>query len=391
MIIKKVKAKKIKNSRGEEAIKFIVKSDIGKGEASAPSGASKGKHEAKDFLLNIKDCIKYINNEEKLKGLEIHSFDDLIKVEKFVNKNNLGSNPTIALEYAILNCFGSIWRTIDSEVRIIPRPLGNVIGGGAHIREGNHCEFQEFLLYPINSKTFDEAANANGLAHELVKKKLKKLEKDLKITDEGAWAPEDLSIQEILEVLKEISSEVMKETGVQLRIGIDIAATNFWDGENYVYNGMKRNRQEQIDYVSDLIEKYNLHYVEDPLHEEDFMGFAELTKKYSENCIICGDDLTVTNYERLKEAIRLKAINGMIVKPNQNGSLVDTKKVIELGKKHKIHLIASHRSGETLDASISHIAVGFKLPILKCGIYGKEREAKLKEVVKIEKQIKYDL
>ena len=389
MIIKKVKAKKIRNSRGEDTIKVSVRCDKGKGEASAPSGASKGKHEAKDFVLDVKDCVKYINKEERLKGLEINSYDDLVKVEKIINKNNVGANPTIALEYAILKCFGQIWKIIDPEIKVIPRPLGNVIGGGAHIKDGNFCEFQEFLLYPINSKNFDEAARANGLAHKLVKERLKELKVELKMTDEGAWAPENLTIQEILELLKDIIVKVYDETEITLKIGIDIAASSFWDGRNYVYRDNKLNRQEQIDYISSLIEKYDLHYVEDPLHENDFMGFAELTKKFGDKCMIVGDDLTVTNLDRLKDAVKFKAINGMIVKPNQNGSLIDTKIAIEYAKKHNLYLIASHRSGETLDPSISHIAVGFRLPILKVGIEGKERKAKLSEVVKIEKQIKY--
>ncbi len=391
MIIKKVKAKKIKNSRGEDTIKISVKSDAGKGEASAPSGASKGKHEAKDFVMSVKDCVKYINKEERLKGLEIKNFDDLIKVEDIINKRNVGANPTIALEYAILRCMGPIWRTIDSKVRKIPRPLGNVIGGGAHVKDLNCVEFQEFLLYPINSRTFDEAAHANGLAHELVKKKLKELKKDLNMTDEGAWAPEGLTIQEILELLQGVVVEVKRKTEIDLKIGVDVAASNFWDGKHYVYRGVKRTREEQIEFISDLIERYKLHYVEDPLHEEDFMGFAELTKKFKDKCIITGDDLTVTNLARLKEAIKFNSINGVIIKPNQNGSLIGTKRVIEEAKKHDLYLVASHRSGETLDASISHIAVGFEIPMLKVGIYGKEREAKLKEVVKIEKQIKYEI
>lgn len=391
MIIKKVKAKKIKNSRGEETIKISVKTDKGKGESSAPSGASKGRYEAKDFILPVKDCVKYINKEEKLKGIEINSFDDLAKVEKIINKKNLGANPTIALEFAILKCFGSLWKTINKGTREIPRPLGNVIGGGVHIKGENFSEFQEFLVYPFNAENFDEAAKANGLAYEIIKKKLKEMDKDLKVTDEGAWAPEGLTTQEILEILQTVAKEILDETGIDLKIGVDIAASNLWDGHRYLYRGLKRTRQEQIDYISDLIEKYKLHYVEDPLHDGDFMGFAELNKKFGEKCMIVGDDLTVTNFGRLKEAIKFKSVNSVVIKPNQNGSLLDVKEVVEEAKKNNLYLVASHRSGETLDASISHLAVGFQIPVLKVGIAGKERKVKLNEVVKIEKQIKYEI
>lgn len=388
MIIKKVKAKKIRNSRGEETIKIEVKANKGKGEASAPSGASKGNHEAKDYVLSIDECVKFINNCNDLKDLEINSFEDLSKIEAIVNKDNLGANPTIALEYAVLKCLGPLWKVIDKDTRQISKPLGNVIGGGKHIKNEAHCEFQEFLLFPFNSKTFGEAMNANRLAHELVKKKFKSMKLKIEMTDEGAWAP-NLRIEEILDLLKDITLEVQKETNIELKIGIDIAATSFFDGKNYAYRDKKLSPDEQVEYISSLIKKYKLHYVEDPLMEEDFKGFAKLTKKHSSECMIVGDDLTVTNLERLKLALKNKSINAMIIKPNQNGSLIDTKKVIEEANKNKLYLIISHRSGETNDASISHLAIGFKIPIIKCGIFGEEREVKLKEIIKIENQIKY--
>jgi enolase len=387
MIIKKVKAKLIRNSRGEETIKIQVKTDKGKGEASAPSGASKGEHEAKAFIKPVNECVKFINKSE-FKDIEINSFDDLKKIEEIINRDNLGSNPTIALEYAILKCFGPLWKVINSESKELPRPLGNVIGGGVHIKGGEHSEFQEFLLYPLNAPTFDEAVKANELAHRLIKKYINS--KDLEMTDEGAWAPE-MMIEDILDLLQKIVKQVYSEMGITLKIGLDVAASSFWDGKNYIYRDKKFNSKEQIDYISLLIEKYNLHYVEDPLHENDFSGFAKLTEKYKDKCMICGDDLTVTNLTRLKKAIKSKSINAMIVKPNQNGSLLDTAEVIKEAKKHKLYLIVSHRSGETLDASISHLAVGYKLPIIKCGVYGKERKIKLSEISKIEKQIKYKI
>lgn len=386
MIIKKVKAKKIRNSRGEDTIKVKVKTDKGKGESSAPSGASKGEHEAKDFVKTVDECVKFINKSD-FKDIEINSFEDLEKIEKIVNKDNLGANPTIALEYAILKCFGPLWKIIDKDSKQLPRPLGNVVGGGAHIKGLTHSEFQEFLLFPINAPSFNDGVKANELAHNLVKKKLGK---DLDMTDEGAWAPE-MSIEEILDLLKEVVKEVRTQTEVTLKIGLDVAASSFWDGKNYIYREKKLNSKEQIEYISELIDKYKLHYVEDPLHQEDFSGFAKLTKKFKDKCMICGDDLTVTNLTRLKKALKEKSINAMIVKPNQNGSLLDTAKVIEEGIKNKLYLIISHRSGETLDPSIAHLAVGFKLPIIKCGIYGKERKVKLEEVSKIEKQIKYKI
>lgn len=388
MIIKKVKAKVISNSRGEDTIKVQVKSDLGKGEASAPSGASKGKHEAKDFNFSVKECVNKINKIE-WRDIEINSFDDLKLIEDKIK--DLGANPVIATEYAVLKAFGKqLWKTLDPKVKVVSRPLGNVIGGGAHIKRGNYCEFQEFLLFSDNAKNVDDLVKANDLAHNIVKKHLKNMGLELKMTDEGAWAPE-LEIEEILDLLKKVVKEILDETNVELRIGIDVAANSFWDGKNYIYRDKKLDPLNQIEYMSSLIEKYDLRYLEDPLHEEDYFGFAVLNEKFGKKCMVVGDDLTVTNVKRLEKAIEKKSINSMIVKPNQNGSLLGFKEVVELARKNMIRLIISHRSGETLDDSLADLGVGFKIPIIKCGIYGKERKAKLDKIRKISKEMKYDL
>ncbi len=391
MIIKRVKAKKIKNSRGEETIKVFVKSDTGKGEGSAPSGASKGKFEAKDFVGSVSDSVKFLKNCKELIGLEINSFDDLEKVEKIVDKEKYGGNTVIALEYAILNALGDMWKVINPKVRKIPRPLGNVIGGGAHFK-GNGPDIQEFLIYPVGSRRISDAVKANSRIHDLVGRKLKETVPgfESETTDEGGWAP-NLSNYEILDLLSDIVKEVSRDVGFNIRIGLDVAASSFWDGKNYVYKNFCKDEKEkvldkkgQIKFISDLIEKYNLLYVEDPLHEEDFAGFNALSKKFKDKCMIVGDDLVVTNLERLGKA----KVSGVIVKPNQIGSLIETKKFVDEAKKKKIYMSISHRSGETMDVSISHLAVGWEIPMIKCGIYGKERTAKLDELRKIAKEIR---
>ena len=134
-----------------------------------------------------------------------------------------------------------------------------------------------------------------------------------------------------------------------------------------------------------------MRYLEDPLHEEDFSGFAMLNENFGKKCMITGDDLIVTNVKRLEKAIEMKSINAMIVKPNQNGSLLGFKEVVELAKKEKLKLIISHRSGETLDDSLVDLGVGFKIPLIKCGVYGKERKVKLDRLRKISKEMKYEL
>ena len=394
MQIKKITSKKIKNSRGQETIKITVKSTTGKGTASAPSGASKGKNEAKDFI-DLKKTIKFLKNNKELKEIQINNFEDLKQVEKIIDKNKHGANPIIALEYAILKSIKPIWKIINEKTRKIPRPLGNIVGGGKHFKY-NSPDIQEFLIYPIGVRSIEDAIKASTLIHNLTKIELKKLDKNFnyETTDEGAWAP-NLSNTEILDLLTQIVKKVADQVGFRIKIGIDVAASSFWNGKHYVYKNFskeKKNKKltknQQIEFISGLIEKYKLHYVEDPLHEEDFSGFAELNKKFKNTCMITGDDLTVTNLVRLKKAIKNKSINSVIIKPNQIGSLIQTKEFIEEAKKNNFYLIISHRSGETMDASISHLAVGFEIPIIKCGIYGKERISKLDELRKIQKQIK---
>ena len=384
MIIKKIKAKKIKNSRGEDAIKIEIASEKTKAEASAPSGASIGKHEIQAFKVPINQAINEINSNKQLIGIEINSFDDLKKIEDILS--HLGGNPVITAEYAILKCMGPIWEQLNPNTRKLPKPLGNVIGGGKHFK-GESTEFQEFLLLPFTSKKLDDSINSNNKIHELIRKKLKKLDHsfDEQTNDEGGWIT-SLTNEDALKLLKETIKEA--ELNIAMRLGIDVAASSFWDGSNYVYKDKKLTPKEQIEFISDLIEKYELKYVEDPLHEEDFEGFAELTERFRNKCMIVGDDLTTTNKERLEKAIKHNSINAIIIKPNQIGSLIKTKEVIELAKKNNIICIISHRSGETMDASISQLAAGFEIPIIKCGIYGKERTAKLKELKTIEKEMK---
>jgi len=394
MIIKKVKAWRIKNSRNEETIEVMVKGD-NKQYASAPSGASKGKKEVMAFPKEgVQESVDFVNNtlRNKLIGMKLEKFEDIAKAEKILKQydktNNLatiGGNTVIAVELALLKAMtnGEVWKFLNKDVKHIPRPLGNCVGGGMHSKEKEKTEFQEFLAISLNAFNVTEAIEANRRVWELAKHEVKA--KD--ITDEGAWASK-LSAEEILDSLTEITRKVGKEFTFDIRLGIDMAASHLFDGSKYVYRDKKLSKKEQIEYVINLIDKYNLIYVEDPLEENDFKGFSELTKKIKDKCLICGDDLICTNPELLKKAIKNKSVNAIIVKPNQVGSILKTKEVVELAKKHKINVVISHRSGETTDAVLSHLAVGFDAPIIKCGIFGKEREIKLYELRRIERQMK---
>ncbi len=361
---------KIKNSRGEYTIGVSYKGFMG----SSPGGKSKGIHEVRDFNQDIDHEIVLLKElSNSLENIDINSFEDFKKVENMVYK--LGGNARTALEFAMFNSKGG-YKFLNG--RKLPRPLGNVIGGGLHI-ENPSLDFQEFLVIPEKSKTFKDAVDNNLKFYKYIQDKLQKVDKEFKNrkTDEGAWSP-NLNNEDVLKLLNKYSKKF------KLRIGVDIAASSFFKNNLYVYKDRELTKDEQIDYVNSLIKKYNLYYVEDPLHQDDFPGFTYINKK----ALVVGDDLVVTDIERLKRAFHLHAINSFIVKPNQIGSLYKVKEIVNYAKENNIIPIISHRSGETMDVSISHLAVGLEIPIIKTGIFGKEREIKLNELIKIEKEIK---
>ena len=362
-------ARKVLNSRKQATIEVNYYGNTG----SAPSGTSVSKYEIKPYLRSINREIAEFNRKAKLiEKIKVNEFQDLEKIESFLKR--FGANTVIALEFAILK-YHHGYKWLNGKK--LPRPLGNCIGGGLHSKAAS-TNFQEFLVIDKNSESFFEAAFKNNKAHRLAHELLEQEDKNFKIqfNDEGAWITK-LEDEVVLSIMQRIANNL------NLKIGLDIASSYLWNGKFYVYKNKKLSKKDQIKFVNRLINKFKLYYIEDALHEDDFSGFSELDKE----CLIAGDDLIATNLSRLKNAINKESINAVIIKPNQIGSLIKMKEVIELAKKNNIIPIMSHRSGETLDNSISHLAVGFNIPIIKCGIYGKERLAKINELVRIEKEI----
>jgi len=387
MQIKSIKGEKILDSRGKETIKVFIESDFGRFSASCPSGTSKGKHEKKAFADTVEESI------EKIESLEINNhfnkFEDLIYLESEIAKkfkliNNLGANAIIALEIAILRAIAfqkkkELWQVI-SDTGKTPLLVGNCIGGGAHSK-GTKPDFQEFLFIP--KENVEKAIEINKRAHKIAKRELEdKDEQFEELTNyENAWQT-SLPDNRILFIMQEIKQEIEKFLHTKIRIGLDVAASSFFN-KTYNYKNPEkiRNKEEQVRYINSLIEKFNLVYIEDALDEEDFENFSKLNKK----AMIVGDDLICTQIDRLKKAIKMKSINAVIVKPNQNGSLLQVKKFIEICKKNKIITIFSHRSGETQDSWLADLAYGFKADFMKSGIIGEEREVKLRRLKEISK------
>jgi len=388
MLIKKVIAKSVKDSREKATIKIIVETSCGMFETSAPSGKSRGEYEAKPYFKNLTRDISAVNNlnVKEINTLIIKKFEDLAKLERLV-KNKIGANSLFALEASLLKALASenkkeLWQFLEGKTKKLPRPICNIIGGGIHSKgvRGKKPDFQEFLFIS-DAKTIKECIKINKLAHKSACTLLKSYKKN----DEGAWET-DKSNEEVLEIMNQIQKRIKKKFNENLVIGVDVAGSSFFK-KNYDYKNPKRRLSaiKQIESIKGLVKGYGLYYVEDPLDEDDFSGFKELNK---EKCFIVGDDLTATNPSRLKKAIRMKSINAVIVKPNQIGSLLKVKEVIGLAKKAGIKTIISHRSGETEDDTIADLAVGWGCDFIKTGIYGNVRESKLKRLVEIEKRLK---
>ena len=399
-IIEDVKARKILNSRGEATIEVEITTTDGFGVASAPSGASKGKAEAVAFPPGgVDEAVKKVEEliAPELIGLnadEQEEIDNLLReLDGTENFANIGGNTAYAVSLAIADAAANsynmpLFQYLGGYLACnLPYPLGNVLGGGKHAL-GKVPDIQEFLILPVGAPSFIAAAEANVKIHRRLRDLLIKV--DPYFTggkgDEGAWAP-NISNEKALEVVSKACEEVSNEVGFECRVGLDVASSSLWDPDKqcYVYEseGVKRDAGEQLEYILDLIERYRLIYVEDPFHEEDFESFSELTSKV-DGCLICGDDLFVTNVKRLSIGIERKAGNAIIIKMNQVGTLTDTWNTTKLAKESGYVPIVSHRSGETPAFHIAHLAVGFSCPIIKTGVVGGERIAKINELIYIE-------
>jgi len=246
-------------------------------------------------------------------------------------------------------------------------------------------------VIPTGAKSFVEAAMFNVQVHKEVGNSI--IEKHpgyvLGRNDEGAWAA-PLKIDEALTLLSSAIEKVGNATGIEGKIGIDMAASELWNGRRYEYKKERKLLETggQLSYIGELSVNHDIIYVEDPFDEEDFDSFAQLNEKLGEKLLVVGDDLVVTNPKRLQIAIDKHSVNGTIVKPNQIGTLTDAKTTVSMASRSKVVPVASHRSGETSDTALAHIAVGLRCPIIKIGISGGERLEKINELIKIERTIR---
>lgn len=390
--------RKIEDSRGNPTIEAeITTVSGGFGRACAPSGASTGIYEA-----HVRPCdeaiadakVKLIPRLLELDAADQFGFDEVLHdVDGTENLSGIGANVAVALSLANakaaasamnLELFQYLGGNGIFQVHNTPLPLGNVIGGGAHAVDAT--DIQEFLVIPTGAGNSAEAVFANAKVHKYIKEILVARGKGCGKGDEGAWAPH-ISDLEAFEIVKEASDKVSDETGIEVRMGLDVASSEMWDAEKqrYIYKTGARTSEEQIAYLAELADRYDLLYIEDPIQEEDFENFAEFTKAVeNRDTLVCGDDLFVTNAARLAIGIEKEAGNCVLIKPNQIGTLTDTFETIQLAHEAGYETVMSHRSGETTDNTIAHLATAFGCCLLKSGVVGGERIAKLNELIRIE-------
>jgi len=395
-LVTDVRLRRVLDSRGNATVEADVRTESGGfGRARAPSGASTGEYEA--IERPVDEAIAAAREhavprlvETVYAGDQREVDDQLRAADGTEDFSEIGANSAVAISMATAKAAADVlgaplFQHLGGAFRgnSFPVPLGNVIGGGEHAADATHI--QEFLAVPVGAPSVEDAVFANAAVHETVADILTDRGHACGKGDEGAWAPA-IEDSEAFEILTEAVSAVESDVGFEIRIGLDMAGAELYDADAgvYRYGDRARDTDEQIEYVTDLVSEYDLVYVEDPLDEDEFDGFARLTDAVSDDVLICGDDLFVTNVERLNRGIEGGAANSILIKPNQIGTLSDTVDAIEQAVRAGYEPVISHRSGETEDTTIAHLAVAVDAPFIKTGAVGGERTAKLNELIRIE-------
>ncbi|WP_435160834.1 phosphopyruvate hydratase [Halorubrum sp. SY-15] len=392
--ITSVSLRRILDSRGNPTVEADVLTESGGfGRGAAPSGASTGEYEAIELPAAEAIAAAREHAVPRLEGLFVgdqRAVDAALHAADGTDDfSAIGANSAVATSMAAAKAGADVlgiplYQHLGGAFRGdgFPTPLGNVVGGGEHAKEATHI--QEFLAAPVGAPSVSEAVFANAAVHAAVGDVLDERGVPAAKGDEGAWAPA-ISDAEAFEVVEDAVDRVADEVGFEVQFGLDVAAAELYDADRdaYVYGDETRTTAEQVDYVAELVEEYDLAYVEDPLDENDYEAFAELTDRVGDQTLICGDDLFVTNVERLQAGIDVGAANSILIKPNQIGTLSDAFDAVELATEHGMESVISHRSGETEDATIAHLAVATDAGFIKTGTVGGERTAKLNELIRI--------
>jgi enolase len=397
-VIEEVFFRKILDSRGNATIEVDVVAEDGFGRAAAPSGASTGAHEVASWAKGgVDESIRRGQDivAPKLVGVDVllqREIDELlVDIDNTDNFANIGGNLAVATSLAVARAAA---HSLDiplyaylggAFVNRLPRPFGNVLGGGAHAVGGT--DIQEYMAVALGPTVIDSVF-ANAFVHKEVKSMLKTRfpGQALGKGDEGAWtAP--MGNVEALELVAEACQKATDEFGFDVRVALDVAATEFYDGKSYNYKEGKKTTADQVEFLADLVKRFKIISIEDGLAEDDWEGWQMLTKRVGDQCLLVGDDLFTTNPERVAKGINTGAANAVLIKPNQIGTLTRTVETIQLAHENGYKTIISHRSGETSDDAIAHIGAAFGCFGIKTGAVGGERTSKLNQLIRIEEEL----
>ena len=403
-----IKAREVLDSRGNPTIETEIITGEGYGSAIVPSGASTGKHEAlelrdKNERYSGKGVLNAVRNVNEnitplLIGMDIRKQKEIDRVmieeDGTENKSNFGANAILSVSLAAARCAADTLNTPlyqyigGLNTYVLPVPMMNVINGGEHA--GNELDFQEFMIMPVGAKSFSEAVRICAETYHLMKKIIEKKygKGSTNVGDEGGYAPPMKEISEPLEVIMTALEELSYKDVV--KIALDTASSSFYDEKSKAYNAMgkKMSSGDLIDLFADVCSKYPIISLEDPMAEDDFEGFIEITKRLGKNIQIVGDDNFVTNRNKLSKGIKNGACNSLLLKVNQIGSLTEAIDTANLAYRNGYSVVVSHRSGETEDTMIADIAVGLSSGQIKTGAPSRsERCAKYNRLLRIEEYL----
>ena len=411
-VIKKIKGRQFFDSRGFPTVSVDVElSDGSIGSSIVPSGASTGSYEAHELrdqndLYLDKSVFNAINNINTKISLALEGKNSLdqnlidktmLDLDGSPNKKNLGANAILGV--SIANCKAAaiskkleIYQYLNTSGKFtLPFPMLNIINGGAHAN--NSLQIQEFMIRPDGAKSFEECMQMSFLVIQNLKKILIKSNFSTNVGDEGGFAPSLKNDEAALDLILEAIEISKYKPGIDFNLCLDVAANELFDGKNYNMNiDNPLNNDQMISFYENLVEKYPIKSIEDPIFEDDWVTWNSLTKKIGNKSQIVGDDLFVTNPERLKKGIHSKSANAILIKVNQIGTVTETLKTIQLAQENNFNTIISHRSGDTEDTFISDLAVATNSNQIKTGSLARsERVSKYNRLLKIEDKEKNNI
>lgn len=400
-------AREILDSRGNPTVEAeVVLDDGAHGRAGVPSGASTGEHEAHELRDGGerylgKGVLQAVDNVNEVIADELAGqvADDqrlidaaMLELDGTENKSKLGANAILGVSMAVAKAAADsaalpLYRYIGGpNAHVLPVPMMNILNGGAHADSG--VDVQEFMIAPLSATSFAEALQQGAEVYHALKAVLKERGLSTGLGDEGGFAPSVESTRAALDVIVEAIKKAGYEPGKDVALALDVASSEFYESGSYKFEGSELSGEEMAKVYAELIEEYPIVSIEDPLDENDWDGYVNLTREIGDKVQIVGDDFFVTNPQRLREGIDKGAANALLVKVNQIGTLTETFDAVELAHRNGYRTMMSHRSGETEDTTIADLAVALSCGQIKTGAPARsERVAKYNRLLRIEEEL----